>query len=98
MSNNQNRDIALTLRDNVKVLMDKCRTLHRQNRELEEILENQKDELSILKERVQDMEAKYNNIITSGGLTLLEGDARAARLRVNRLVREIDKCISSLNE
>ena len=37
-------------------------------------------------------------LITARGFVADEGDIKSARLRVSRLVREIDKCISLLNQ
>ena len=49
------------------------------------------------KERLKDIEEKYNKTKISKALIASSEDVHDAKLRVNRMVREIDKCIALLN-
>ncbi|MBR4119955.1 MAG: DUF5320 domain-containing protein [Bacteroidales bacterium] len=57
-----------------------------------------KRELAESKAQLNDIKAKQQRLITARGFVAEEGDIKSARLRVSRLVREIDKCISLLNQ
>lgn len=64
--------------------------LRRQNGELEE-----KVRLNAVK--IKELEEKYNKLKISKALVASSNDVHDAKLKVNRLVREIDKCIALLN-
>jgi DNA-binding protein H-NS len=48
-------------------------------------------------ERVKNLEEKYNKLKISKALIASSDDVHDAKLKVNRMVREIDKCIALLN-
>ena len=48
-------------------------------------------------ERVKNLEEKYNKLKISRALIASSEDVHDAKLKVNRMVREIDKCIALLN-
>ena len=47
--------------------------------------------------RLIDIEEKYNKLKISKALIASSNDVHDAKLKVNRMVREIDKCIALLN-
>lgn len=47
--------------------------------------------------RLIDLEEKYNKLKISKALIASSNDVHDAKLKVNRMVREIDKCIALLN-
>lgn len=47
--------------------------------------------------RLIDLEGKYNKLKISKALIASSKDMHDAKLKVNRMVREIDKCIALLN-
>ena len=64
--------------------------LKRQNMELEE-------KIQLSQEKLKDLEEKNNKLKISKALIASSKDEHDAKLKVNRLVREIDKCIALLN-
>ena len=64
--------------------------LLKQNRELEE-------KIRLDQEKIKEIEGKYNKLKISKALIASSSDVHDAKLKVNRLVREIDKCIALLN-
>ena len=61
-------------------------------------VESLKKELAESKAQLNDIKTEKQRLITARGFVADEGDIKSARLRVSRLVREIDKCISLLNQ
>lgn len=59
-------------------------------------LELQK-KLKIQQARISELEVKYANLKIAKTLLAENEDAHDAKVRVNRIVREIDKCIALLN-
>jgi len=65
--------------------------LLRKNQELNERIE-------LLENKLEDLDKKYENLRISKVISSVPGeDVHAAKLQVNRIVREIDKCIALLN-
>ena len=64
--------------------------LIKQNKELEE-------KIQLGQEKIKEIEDKYNKLKISKALIASSNDVHDAKLKVNRLVREIDKCIALLN-
>ena len=54
--------------------------------------------MKLEKERLKEIEEKYNKLKISKALITSSEDVHDAKLRVNRMVREIDKCIALLNK
>jgi len=75
------------------------------------ILEREKEEKLVLKQgkdelqkkikmqqaRISELELKYANLKIAKSLLAENEDSHSAKIRVNRIVREIDKCIALLN-
>jgi hypothetical protein len=47
--------------------------------------------------RLNDLEQKYTNLKIAKSLIAESGNVHEAKIKVNRIVREIDKCIALLN-
>ncbi len=55
------------------------------------------EKLKLDDNRLNDLEGKYNKLKISKALIASSNDVHDAKLKVNRMVREIDKCIALLN-
>jgi len=55
------------------------------------------DKLKLDDNRLNDLEDKYDKLKISKALIASSNDVHDAKLKVNRMVREIDKCIALLN-
>ncbi len=55
------------------------------------------DQVRMEKDRLKEIEEKYNKLKISKALIASSEDVHDAKLKVNRMVREIDKCIALLN-
>lgn len=78
------------LKDKLEVQKDLTERLEETNQDLEDQLEKQKKELENLKQE--------NNTLKLAKAFVEDGsDTQDAKLQINRIVREIDKCIALLN-
>lgn len=68
-----------------------------ENAELKKELENLKDSVKTKELEVHDLNVKYENLKLAKVIQLSGSDLHDAKIKVNRIVREIDKCISLLN-
>ena len=75
--------------------------MYEKQKSTNELLSRQKsdiqEQIRLEQERVKDLEGKYNKLKISKALIASSEDVHDAKLKVNRMVREIDKCIALLN-
>ncbi len=90
-------EILGTLRARIKKLM----SMYEEEKEQKESLKQENTELTqkiaVMEKRVSELEHKYNNLKIARSLVSDGEDIHDAKIKVNRIVREIDKCIALLN-
>lgn len=70
--------------------------LKSENDELRMALEQSRADESVLKDKMRELEANYENLKASKVLSVSGYDLDSTRKRVSGLVREIDRCIAML--
>ncbi|WP_280758099.1 hypothetical protein [Parabacteroides sp. PM6-13] len=66
--------------------------------ELSGIISQKETEIQLAKEKINELNAKCDNMLTARVVSVNDGDLKSARTRLSKLVREVDKCIALLNE
>ena len=66
--------------------------------ELESSLAQKEGELQQAMKTIEELNAKCDNMLTARVVSVNEGEMKSARMRLSKLVREVDKCIALLNE
>lgn len=82
----------------VRDLMELCRMQKRKISELQDSLVQKEEELQQAAGKIDELNAKYDNMLTARVVSVNEGEMKSAKMRLSRLVREVDKCIALLNE
>lgn len=82
----------------VRDLMALCDEQRRKIDELNEIIELKNYDLKQAKKEIDELNIKCDNMLTARVVSIDEGDVKSARMRLSKLVREVDKCIALLNE
>lgn len=72
--------------------------LKRENAELKQLLEEKKKENERILAEYKELETSYTNLKTATAISLNGSDVKETKLRLSKLVREVDKCIALLNE
>lgn len=72
--------------------------LKRNYRDLEQQLRRKEEELEGLQAEYKKLDTDYTNLKTATAISLNGSDAKETKLRLSKLVREIDRCIALLNE
>ena len=72
--------------------------LKRENAELKKLLENEKLKNEKVQAQYDELEVRYTNLKTATAISLNGSDVKETKLRLSKLVREVDKCIALLNE
>ena len=72
--------------------------LKRENAELKKLLYMEKLKNEKVQAQYDELEVSYTNLKTATAITLNGSDVKETKLRLSKLVREVDKCIALLNE
>ena len=91
-------EIIASLRQRIKSLV----SLYEDEKKLNEALRVKNlgltDQISVLENKQEELDKKYDNLKIAKVLSSVPGeDVHETKLQVNRIVREIDKCIALLN-
>jgi hypothetical protein len=91
-------DLVLTLKTRIQKIIELYENQKNINIELENNNRELKEKLILLENKVSDVEIKYDNLKLARAIVSPEEEgSHEARIKVNRIVREIDKCIALLN-
>ena len=86
------------LHKNFERLVALYETSREENISLKSKLETATADCKTLRERIVELERQIDNLRLAQAFSAPEGGNGEARLRVDRLIREIDKCISLLEK
>lgn len=86
-----------TLREKVQQLIDDNRSLRAELGKMIAEREKIARQKRQAEEKILELEKRVRVLETAGALSGQRGNTRAARQRVNKLLREIDRCIALMN-
>ena len=84
------KDKIQSVKDRMREQLDEAIRLKQQNEDLQQVVQ-QKQSL------IDELEQKNQQLTLVKSIMADSEDAHDARIRINRIVREIDKCIALLN-
>jgi chromosome segregation ATPase len=93
----EQKDIAATLKDKIKKLLSLYNDLKAENSELKKQTEEYKIQVKNKEAELDFLKNKYNKLKLAKSLLASTGDSHDAKIKINSIVREIDKCIALLN-
>ena len=82
----------------VRDLMALCNRQKEQIRELQDALIQKENELQQTTKEIEGLSIKYDNMLNARVVSVNEGEMKSAKMRLSKLVREVDRCIALLNE
>ena len=82
----------------IQDLIDLCEARKSRIAELESLLAQKEEELQTALQTIRDLNIKCDNLLTARVVSVNETEVRNAKMRLSKMVREIDKCIALLNE
>ena len=94
---NSSDDIIASLRNNLKKIIQLYEGKKAENLELQERTEALNLRISELELKNKELIEKSNNTNLTQAFIHASGSNHDAKIKVNRMVREIDKCIALLN-
>ncbi len=79
-------------------LINLCEDRMRMITELNSVLAAKEEELQQALLKIRELNTKYDSVLTAKAVSAEEGEIKNAKMRLSKLVREVDKCIALLNE
>ncbi len=96
MSAEQNVILA-GIRNKIQAAGNKIREQEEENRRLRNDNADLQRVLQQKQSKIEELEQQHQHLALVNGVLANSEDAHDARLRINKIVREIDKCIALLN-
>lgn len=90
-------EVLKTFTTRVRQLMLSYKTLKDENASLKEQVSMRDAEISGLKERVERLSRDYELLKSARMMQITDGDVEEARKRLNKLIRNISRCLALLN-
>jgi hypothetical protein len=91
-------EIFSSLRQRIKSVIGLYEDQKSKNTELLKKNGELNDRIALLENKLEDLDKKYENLKIAKVLSSVPGEeVHTTKLQVNRIVREIDKCIALLN-
>lgn len=97
MNEEYNR-LILRMKENIQKLILLYNKEKEKNKELSKEVKQISNELNIYINKNKEVEKKYENLRLARALDGIEGEDKEARVKLNKIVREIDNCIALLNK
>lgn len=89
-------ELIQLLETRIRQLLEQDEDLREQCRVLEATIAERDGQIVELECQKQELKAQYYNLKVARILELSDSDTRNARQKINRLVRDVDKCIALL--
>jgi hypothetical protein len=90
--------IVSSLEEKINKLLSALNQMRVDNKQLSEELNNAKHTIDLKEIELKELNEKYENLKLARLLVNGSEDVHSAKLKVNKIVREIDKCIALLNK
>lgn len=87
-----------TFATRVRQMILQYQELKKENDELYGIVDERDAEIKRLKAQLAQAEHDYNSLKMAKMVEISEGDMEGAQKRLNKLIREVNKCITLLSE
>lgn len=81
----------------LRLLMNRQNSLKDENQKLQDQLENLQKELREVRQENEMLVKRYENLKLAKVFSASDDEKQSAKQMINKIVREIDKCIAQLN-
>ena len=95
---NSNEKTIATFETRVRQLILRFQELKKENQELYTMVEKAEKEMKVLQGKLTQQENDYNALKMAKMMTITDGDLEAAKARVQKMIREVNKCIAIMSD
>ena len=94
----QNEKMIATFETRVRQMILRFQELRKENDELYAMVEKNEQDIRDLQSRLAQADRDYNTLKMAKMLTITDGDLDGAKARVQKLIRDVNKCIAILSD
>ena len=95
---NSNEKVLTNFETRVRQLILRFQELKKENQELYAMVEKTEQEMKNLQAKLTQQENDYNALKMAKMMTITDGDLEAAKARIQKLIREVNKCITLVSD
>jgi predicted nucleic acid-binding Zn-ribbon protein len=93
-----NEKMIATFETRVRQMLLRFQELKKENEELYGMVEKNEQDIRDLQARLSQADRDYNALKMAKMLTITDGDLDSAKARVQKLIRDVNKCIAILSD
>lgn len=93
----EQKQVAVSLKQKVSKVILLYSNLQKENEKLQQQQNEFKETLKNKEAEIEFLKNKYNKLKLAKSILATSGEPHDAKIKINRIVREIDKCIALLN-
>ena len=93
-----NEKVITNFETRVRQLILRFQDLKKENQELYAMVEKAEQEMKGLQAKLTQQENDYNALKMAKMMTITDGDLETAKARVQKMIREVNKCIAILSD
>lgn len=93
-----NEQTLATFQTRVRQMILRFRQLKEENDELYALLDKSENDIKTLHEKLEQQVKDYNSLKMAKMIEITDGDLDAARTRLSKLIRDVNKCITILTD
>lgn len=94
----QKEKAITTFETRVRQMLLRFHELKKENEELYALMEKNEQDLNDLKVKLEQQERDYQSLKMARMLEITDGDLEGAKVRLSRLIRDVNKCIAVLSD
>ena len=93
-----NEKVITQFETRVRQLILKFQELKKENQDLYTMVEKAEKDIKDLQARITQKDNDYNALKMAKMMTITDGDLEAAKARVQKMIREVNKCITLVSD
>ena len=93
-----NEKVIANFETRVRQLILRFQDLKKENQELYAMVEKTEQEVKDLQAELTQKDNDYNALKMAKMMTITDGDLEAAKARVQKMIREVNKCITLISD
>lgn len=93
-----NEKVIANFETRVRQLILRFQELKKENQELYVMVEKTEQEVNDLQAKLTQKDNDYNALKMAKMMTITDGDLEAAKARVQKMIREVNKCITLISD
>ena len=94
----QKEKAITTFETRVRQMLLRFQELKKENEEFYALIEKNEQDLNDLKVKLEQQERDYQSLKMARMLEITDGDLEGAKVRLSRLIRDVNKCIAVLSD